>query len=343
MKQDIPKITNAIIFACSPTIFPRLVEAAENEDGEALAQALVDSETADPMSTQWDSVGFTKMPTLDWFARSDNHVTFNLQINERKLPSKVRDELVTKKIAEIERTQGRKPHKKEMRLLIEEAEMELLPKAFIIRNHVLVSFTKDAKLVIWTSSMKRAERITMLAEELLLMVDKTIVREFRQISHRSMPADVFTRMVKTSPGDDDKLDCGFSCVLKSSESADAPTIRVRNRDLDASDIQTLVQSGEDYKVIELEMLFDESGNFSTHERNVGCTFTVNEGLIFKKLKIPGVTRERGTDAVDAFDTELFLTLAMLLKARDALSKELGGEGEPVALGEGVQYEDDDEI
>ena len=337
MKQAIPKLTSAIVYACNPALFDALERKARDYD-EDLLEALDSHLSVDPAASRWDSEGFVKMPTLDWFSISNNHVTFCIQINERKLPAKVRDELVQTKADVLKRQQGRNVTKKEYRLLVEEAEMELLPKAFIGRTQALVSITKG-KVIVWTSSMKRADRIVNSLTSMLSSANIELEDfGFANIATLQTPSTAFTRIVKGRPGDDDTLAAGYACVLKASEgSSENPTIRVRNQDLDSNDVQRLLTSGEDYKVVEVELLYDEDGNFSTIDRAVGCVFTVNEGLIFKKIKVPGVTLERGADAIDAFDSTLYLTLSMLLKVHAAVISETGG------IGAGVEYEDPDEI
>lgn len=339
MKQPMPKMTSAIVYSCSPALFDRLWRSIQADEVDDLVEAWEEHESVDPPKTRWDSDGFVQLPTLDRWSVSSNHITFCLQINERKLPAKVRDELVRSKATALEDAQGRRVSKKEYRLLVEEAEMELLPKAFIGRTQVLVSITDTARVVVWTSSVKRADRVMNSLGMMLTAVQSlSIEYEFAPIASMQLPAITFTRLVKSAPGTEDKLAAGFACVLKASDgSSENPTIRVRNRDLDAADIQKLLASGEDYKVVEVELLYDEDGNFSTIDRAVGCVFTVNEGLIIKKIAVPGVTLERGADAIAAFDSTLFLTLSMLLKVHAAVMAETG------VMGGDVEYEDEDEI
>lgn len=328
MKKLLPKLTSAIVFAMAPGFFQKLLEATEDVG----ADPFDDMASVDPGSTAWDSIGLVHMPDGECYINEDHLFSVLIQVNERKLPAKVRDELVGKKADEIERQQGRRPHKKEMRLLIEEAEMELLPKAFIGRSHTLVTFTDKDKLIVWTTSMKRAERMTTFALEWVINVNKDLKPEFRNIGFKHEQATIFTRMCKTSPGDSDVLCDGFSAVLKGGEGGE--TIRIRDCDLSSSDVQELLKGEDGYRVVEMQMIYDSTSNFGSTDHLPEMTFTVNEGMIFKKIVVPGIVSE----GVEGFDSQLFITTQTLLKAHAALGEELGGEG---GLTPDVVFDDDE--
>lgn len=330
MKQNLPKITSAIINACSPWMSKALEDTVLAEDFEAFEL----NESTDPGKTQWDSAGFVRMPSGDWVDHTPPYLTFCIQINERKLPAKVRDELVSVKAEKLEAQQGRKVSKKEMRLLIEEAEMELLPKAFIGRSTMLVTIADNSHMIVWTTSVKRAERAYGLVMALFDQIDSKQECKLGNISHRKIPSDVFTAMVTSNRGSNDKLACGYSGVFKATGSGEKPVIRVRNRDLDSSDVQELLRAGE-YQVVELQMLYDEKF-FDEGDRSPDVTFTVNEGLVFKKLEFVGAPKlEKGQDRVDAFSSSVFLATKSLLMAYTELKRELGG------VHQAVDVEDDE--
>lgn len=329
MKKLLPKLTSAIVFSMAPGFFLKLLGATEDVG----ADPFDDMASVDPSPTQWDSAGLIKLPNGECYANEDQHFSMLVQVNERKLPAKVRDELVGKKADEIEHAQGRRPHKKEMRLLIEEAEMELLPKAFIGRSQTLISFTDKDKLIVWTTSMKRAERMTTLVLEWVMLVDKNLKPEFRNIGFVHEPATIFTQMVKTNPGDNDVLCDGFAAVIK----GESETIRFRDVDLSSTEVQNLL-TNDDYKVVEMQMIYDSTSNFGSTDHIPEMTFTVNEGMIFKKISIPGIEVERGEAAVSAFDSQLFITIQTIQKAHAALCNELGGESGTAG---DVVYDDDE--
>ena len=318
MKQVLPKLTSAIIYQMSAGFLGKIQALIKDEDGITnVTEAFESVESVDPGATQWASAGIVKMPDGEWFIDNDSSLSFIVQINERKLPSKVRDELVQEKAAEIERQQGRRPHKKEFRLLIEEAEMALLPKAFIGRSQMLITLTDADKLIIWTTSVKRGERGMGI---LLAWIEHLIPKaqpQFSNIGTAKEPADVFTSIVKTNPGDNDTLCDGYSAVLK----GESEVVRVRNMDLSSTDVQDLLRS--DFKVVELQLIYDSKSLFGANDSAPDMTFTVNEGLIFKKIVVPGVANERGIELLDAFNSNLFMITQTLLKAHAALLAELG--------------------
>lgn len=320
MRNTMPKLTAAMVYRCDPQI---MIMLAHSE----LDGLFAEREIHDPQPTQWCCSGFTRMPNGDWVLATDDHVMVCIQFNDRTLPSSVRDKLVNQKADEIERQQGRRPHKKEMRLLLDEAETELLPKAFIRSSVTPVTFTDEGYMIIWTTSVKKADAI--IANLLPFAHDcadecgvKLADPVFSNVQTRVPVQQGLTAILKDEPGSSEQLHYTTTGVLKVMDAAvsEKPVIRIRNKDMGAHDIQRLVNS-DGCVVIELGMTFDKDG--FDDEDAPDLQFTLTENMQFKKINA-GVKPERGEDAVLAFDGLSFLTTRMLILAHKALIEEFGG-------------------
>lgn len=145
-------------FVCTFDITNQLLSKLDEFGSGPLEQALRDVEQHDPTGSSWNTMHVADVAEGAFAYVATNVVVMAVQLNERVLPSRVRDELVSEKAAAHEDSVGRKPNKKEYRQLRDEAEHELLGKAFIKRTKTMVTFY-GKHVIVWTSSLKRANAV----------------------------------------------------------------------------------------------------------------------------------------------------------------------------------------
>lgn len=251
----------------------------------------------DPRGDQWSSRGFMKSVRV-----GTNSVTYCVQFNDRILPAKVRDEHLDKKVAELADREGRKPGKREYAELREQVEALLLPQAFIRRSLVHVSITDDLMLI-WTSSFKKADEVVAL---LMALVENSASEALfvTTISTRS-PLSVVLTDIASDTLVHEVLEKTDSAVLKSDD--DSRTIRVKDRDIDAGEVQGLLDAGYIAHELGLKMANDAS-------------FSLTEKLAFKKLKVDGTA-----DIDDAADAAIWLSIASVTRALGYVIEIAGGE------------------
>lgn len=145
-------------FVCNFNITDQLAAKLDGFGSGPLEIALRDVEQHDPTGSSWNTMHVAEVAEGAFAYVATNVVVMAVQLNERVLPSRVRDERVAEKAAAHEDSVGRKPNKKEYRQLRDEAEHELLGKAFIKRTKTMVTFY-GKHVVVWTSSPKRANAV----------------------------------------------------------------------------------------------------------------------------------------------------------------------------------------
>lgn len=234
-------------------------------------------ESKDPSGATWRSMGL--LPAL--LANSAFIEPLEglgklmaVQINERNLPGKVRDEHLKKEVARVEAAEGRKVSKKEYAQLRDEVEMNLLPRAFIRRSVVPVFFFPYKHLVgrnvmlVFTSSQKRADDVVGLLSAVFGERLDPWKIEPEHALHTQM-----TSMVRDS--EIGRFNPGTSALLKGPEKK---TVRVKAVDVENARIMALLQDG--YEIHEMEMRHGDDE--SQH------SFSVNDGLIFKRVEPFGI-------------------------------------------------------
>lgn len=231
----------------------------------------------DPSGSSWRSMGFVPpIPGEDQLIVStDVGKMLCVQINERILPGKVRDEELKKRLSKLEAQEGRKPSKKEYAELRDQTEFDLLPRAFVRRSNVYVAFVKGpvpmghTTMLVFTSSQKKADDIVTL----LLMALGENLKPQQFETAESMPS-VLTGAVVGDYDTAGQWEPGRSAVLKGSAKR---TVRVKDADIADSRIVALIKDG--YAIHEMSI---EHGDEQQH------SFVVNDNLCFKRVEIGGV-------------------------------------------------------
>jgi recombination associated protein RdgC len=273
--------------------------------GSGFPDAWLDLRVQDPGPTQWQSVGLADAFGSIYPLVQQDTITVAVQINERMLPAKVRDEELQRRVADIKSREGRNPSKKEYRELRDEVEMALLPKAFIKRGVTMVTLVRSGEAIVWTSSARRFD--------VVLGVFRAAVEalEIKDFSFEGLPKD--TTPIPGAilgPLVQDAVE-GFSVgtsgvfVREEGDSVD-PLVRLKN--VAQSEMLRLLKQKYRVKAVEVAMGDDE------------FVFSLSDKFVFTKMSLGDITAEQGSkdDKVLAFESSLFLIASSLITAVGSL-------------------------
>ena len=222
--------------------------------------------------------------------------------------------------AKIEEETGRRPGKKEMRDLRDDALVALLPQAFPRQSAVLVWFDNETRLLaVGSASAAKVDAVV-----------SALVREagagftVSPVQTRTSPQAAMAAWLTAAAEDEDEddltaqseglsaLTLGAECALRG-EGEQPKTVEFANATLDDERIAALVKEGNLPTALALT-----SDN--------GVDFTLTHQLTLKKINIPApAVFDNEGGSVDQFDANVALTTGELaLVVRDLL-RELGGE------------------
>lgn len=209
---------------------------------------------------------------------------------DKILPAAVVNDLLAKKVAEIEQREGRKPGGRARKRLKEDLVQELLPRAFVRPGRVDAMLDLHRGLcIVDTPSRKRAE---------------AVVSEIRHAlgSFPALPlnAEVSPRAVLTGwiAGDPlpEGLSLGEEAVLV--DPSDAGVAKLGAQDLGADEVQKHLEAGK--QVTRLALVLDDH-----------LSFVLGEDLVVRKLRFLD-------GAIDALDGGQFDDVRAELDARFSL-------------------------
>lgn len=237
---------------------------------------LESNRSVDPSGTQWSSAGLVEpFPGEGLKVDLQGAGTLMLvQLNDRILPSKVRDELLAKKVEHLQQLEGRKVTKKEYRQLRDEAEGDLLPKAFIRRTLVpilFVNFGSDTAMLVCTSSHKKADDIAAL---LMDFFNDTTFVPWKIQTDRPLENCLTTLVKHGELPEDYGFEADSFAVLRGEKKK---TIRIKDKSLGDQDLDALWK--QDYAVSELGV--------SRFNGEFEDTFVVTDAMVFKSMRVAG--------------------------------------------------------
>ncbi len=284
------------------------VSSAEIETGLAKA-VFVACGATQPVSAGWvPPRGVAHGPLAEAVG---GQYLFRLMIEQRVLPSAVVRRRAEEVAAHIELTTGRKPGKKQMKEIKEEAVLELLPQAF----------TKQAGVNVWLSPLQR-----------LLMVDATsparadevvthLVKALAGISlaplHTTQsPAAAMSEWLTTG-----EPPSGFSvdreCELKSADEMKS-VVRYARHALDTDEVRQHIAAGK----VPTQLALTWQGRVS---------LLLTEAMQIKKIAfLEGVFDGSKPGKDEAFDADAAIATGELGQLIPELIEALGGEHEPGA-------------
>lgn len=246
--------------------------------------------STDPVGASWSTMGLVKTIDDD-IVHELSSAAFLLvvQLNERILPGKVRDEKMQARKAKLEQLEGRKLSKKEYAELRDEVEMDLLPRAFIRRSQIPVFFMAPNLMLICTSSQKKADTVKALMMGLFEQLEPV------QMATASDTVQRLTTLAKGGflDGKDTDFSTTDCAVLKGSSKK---TIRVKDREIDSAEVQSLIGfESNEYQVHEIGI-----SAMQTDDVVESLRFTLNEHLVFKRCTMPDVKATQFKDDAHGF-------------------------------------------
>jgi DNA recombination-dependent growth factor C len=261
----------------------------------------------EPAPTQWSTIGLVKEYGASFPLLQPDAITFAVQTNDRVLPSKVRDEVLTQRVADIQEREGRRPSKKEYRELRDEVEASLLPRAFVKRSVTLVSFLRNGKLIIWASSARRFDVVfaVVLTALQVLGIDRVAAVPIIGGENVSISNAVLLPIAKN---ESDEFAPGMSALLAGDDDeGDQRLVRLKN--VEHSEMHRLLKHGYSLRALEIAMGDDDA-----------FSFTLNNQFVFTKMGLGDIRTEDGDkdDKVGAFTSTLFLVMKSLDSASTAM-------------------------
>ncbi|MFG6413778.1 recombination-associated protein RdgC [Roseateles sp. DC23W] len=237
----------------------------------------------------------------------DGHWLVKLKREQRLLPSSVVNERLDELCEHIEESTGRKPGKKARKDLKEQAEHELLPRAFTKTSATQVWIApKDGLLFVDAGSSSRADEVVTL------LIQASPGLSLQLVQTAESPAAVMAAWLM-----DGVTPEGFQiereCELKGSDEQ-KPVVRYARHSLDIDEVRAHLTSGKMPTRLAL----------SWNER---VAFTLTESFTIKKISFLDLAFEGRPDVSgdEAFDADLALATGELGRLIPALIEGLGGE------------------
>ncbi len=234
-----------------------------------------------------------------------------LGVEQKLLPASVVRQYAQVKLAEIEVAQGYKPGRKQTREVIDQLEMELLPRAFVKRGQTYVWIDPVNRwLLVDASSSVRADEVM---EQLKLSLGELPVT---LIKTQLAPASAMTQWLAAgnAPG---SFSVDRDCELRATAEERAAVRYVRHN-LDSDEVRSHISSGKSATRLALTW-------------NDRVSFVLTEQLQIKRLAFLDLLKEdaerQSENADDLFAANFTLMCGELAQLLGQLIEVLGGEGE----------------
>lgn len=229
-----------------------------------------------------------------------------LAIESKAVPSSVVKRKAEERAAEIEATTGRKPGKREVRDLREEAKQTLLPYAFSKRGSVTVWLDVQAqRLVLDAGSQGRADEVI---SALVKVLDGFVVQELHTATAAGAAMSAWLSSQEPPAG----FSIDRECELKATD-ASKSVIRYAHHPLDIEEIRQHIAEGK--LPTKLAMTWDER-----------VSFVLTEGMQLRKLQFQdGVFEKTSKEKEDGFDADAAIATGEIGRLIPDLLEALGGE------------------
>jgi recombination associated protein RdgC len=233
-------------------------------------------------------------------------------IETKAVPTQALHRWVDEKALHIERTRGRKPGKKELRDLREDALLTLLPRAFACRSEVAV----------WLDPQRRQLTLNTLsqtkADEVIASLSRVAGKGFAVslLQTRQTPQALMTAwLLAEKPGDtSDVFHVERDCQLKASGEEPA-AVRFTRHALATPEVRRHVREGK----LPVKLSLSCQGRIG---------FTLTERLQINKIHFDeGVFDQGQTPEEDRFDADTAITTGELSGLIGDLIEALGGQAE----------------
>ena len=299
-------IKNAIAYRISPTWVPDL---------QALEAALQKTPFAECGATQERSVGWVS-PRGEQHGLLAESVAgqwmLRFMTEAKLIPASVLNRKVNEKADHIEKTEGRKPGKKEKKELKDEAKLDLLPMAFTKQGAMWVWIDPQARLLLLdTSAQGRADEIVSLLVEGLPGFALALVD-----TQTSPQAAMAHWLVTQEPP------AGFSidrqCELVAADESKA-VVRYARHPLDIDEVREHIEHGK--LPTKLALTWDDR-----------VSFVLTDNLQLHGITMLDAVMDGQSQDDGGFDTDVAITTGELSRMLPDLIEALGGEGR-TSLGE----------
>jgi recombination associated protein RdgC len=281
--------------------------ASSNAAETALATAsFVECAATQALSSGWGPPrGVAHGPLLEVIG---GQWLLQLSIEQRVLPAVVIRRHTDARIAQIERSTGRKPGKAQAKQLKEEAVLELLPRAF----------TKQAAIKVWLNPAQRllmidaasAAKADLAVTQLVKALDGLVLTP---LDTAQTPATMMARWLTTG-----EAPAGFSvdreCELKSADQAKS-VVRYARHPLDTAEVREHIGGGK----LPTRLALTWQGRVS---------LLLTDTLQLKKIAfLDGVFKGAEAKGDDVFDADSAIATGELGQLIPDLIDALGGEHE----------------
>lgn len=206
----------------------------------------------------------------------------------------------------IEAATGRKPGKKEMKALREDALLELLPHAFPKQAAVWVWFDPATGIVVHDASSSAKSDTVVSA----------LVRTFNQLSlslviTQQVPIAAMAKWLVDPDSVPENFTIGRECDLKSHDEEKA-LVRFKNHHLHTAEVNKHINEGKMPE--KLAVCYDDR-----------LTFILTDRMFVKKLTLLDKLLDERDPDQDAFDADVAIITGELRRFIPALIDALGGE------------------
>jgi recombination associated protein RdgC len=258
--------------------------------------------------TQQKSSGFVP-PREDHGAIAesvDGQIITKLMSEQRMVPGDVLRRRTDEIAKQMEQTTGRKPGKKVMKELKEQALLELLPVAFTKRSAALIWIDPTARLlVVDSASQARAEEVVTLLIKCLDGLALSLVQT------EMSPAVAMAHWLGTGEAPY-QFSIDRECELKSCDEMKS-TVKYGRHPLDIDQVREHITSGK--VPTKLAMTWRDR-----------VSFVLTDAMQIKKLSFLEVVFEGNKDmSADAFDADAAIATGELRQLLPDLFEALGGE------------------
>ena len=314
-----------------------------NTDSSHDQAAFNDYEAIEPGKTSWRTIGLTQPdvnePSVFVQDVGDEGQLLTMKLQERVLPGSVIKEALNKKIAALTAEQGRKPNKKTIMEMKEEIVFDLLPHSHIRKATIPVLFMAPY-LFVFSTSMKRVDEVTALLRGAIETVSSSttgrVIPQFFAIQTRIPLLSGLTTVARDQGGDYDQFHPHNAGTFVGESKR---TIKVKDRDIDAHEIQQLFK--QDYQASELEMCY--WAEHTLREDVPTLVVKVNDKMHFKGVHLPdaqAVSVRSGGDGESLDDIGMLWLVARTYRqmVNDFISEVGGG-----LMVEAAGADDEDEL
>lgn len=274
---------------------------------EQLQKAAFEPSTGSaPLSDGWAPVRDNEM-----FITVPGHTLLCYERETRSVPGAVIKRRAEEMAKAIERDTGRKPGRKEVKNLREQAEHELLAQAFGVRKQVYVWLDHDNGLIhLDTTTGSLVDAIATL-----IVRTAPVGSGLGLIQTNNSPAKMMADwLVSNEPPTGFTID--RDCQLKGENSA---AITIKNMALDGEHVAVANHIKDGKQVKKLAMTHTFGGGMAAH-------FVLNDSGAISRIALDGIDEENGNakDQADAMTAEFYLMVVHLSTAHKALTEALGG-------------------